>query len=89
VARYQGFVTVSKRHFWQFFIKAYKQAFTAKNIASGWETTGIEFLEPERILARIIKRKRKSEIDPNAQPKTPRSTRALRKTYGILHAQAC
>lgn len=87
IAEYQGFVTISKRHFWKFFLEAYNRAFTMENIASSWEATGIEPFNSERILARIIKRKRKSDIIINVSPKTPGSTRALRRTYRNLRAE--
>src|SRR6266536_2728002 len=86
VAEYQGYITISKRHFWTFFLKAYTRAFTEQNIQSGWKATGIYPFNPEYILIRIIKRKRKSEIQVSLS-KTPGSTRALRRTYKRLHAE--
>ncbi len=39
------------------------------------------------MLARLLKRKQKSEIPQDLPLKTPDSTRALRKTYKRLHAE--
>jgi hypothetical protein len=63
-------VTIFKRHFWQFFLKAYTRAFTKENVESGWAATGIYPFEPQHVLASLIKRKRKSEISQNS-PKIP------------------
>ena len=34
VTKYQGYVTISKRHFWKFFLEAYNRAFTKENVES-------------------------------------------------------
>jgi hypothetical protein len=36
-----GMVSMLKRAFWNVFLPAWKQAFSEKNIASGFEKTGI------------------------------------------------
>jgi DDE superfamily endonuclease len=79
VAKYQGYVSISNRHFWAFFIKAYTQAFTVQNIESAWKATGIYSFNPDPMLARIRKPK-KISLSPTS-PKTPGLTRALRKTF--------
>src|SRR6266536_765187 len=73
-------------HFWTFFLKAYTRAFTQQNIQSGWKATEIYPFDPEHILVRIIKRKRKSDVQISPS-KTPGSTRALRRTYKRLHTE--
>src|SRR6266498_262685 len=87
VAEYQSYVTISKRHFWKFFLEAYNRAFTKENVESGWAATGIYPFKPQRVLARLLKRKRKSKIPQDSPSKTPGLTRALRKTYRRLHAE--
>jgi len=32
IAEYQGYITIFKRHFWTFFLKAYTRAFTEQNV---------------------------------------------------------
>jgi hypothetical protein len=82
----QGLVNIIKRYFWNFFIQVYTRAFTAQNIRFNWKITGIYFFDFQCIFVRIIKRKRKSEVQ-NSSLSMPGSARVLRRTYGRLHAE--
>src|SRR6266536_2497254 len=66
VAEYQGYITISKRHFWKFFLEAYNRAFIKENIESGWVVIGIYPFKPQRVLIRLLKRKRKSKISQDS-----------------------
>ena len=88
VAEYQGLVKISKRHFWKFFIEAWKEAFTEKNILSAFESTGVHPFNPDKVLAIFKKREHTPEKEELSRSmKTPGSTRALRRTYSRLHSQ--
>jgi hypothetical protein len=70
------------------FIALIAQAFTEQNIRSGWEATGFYPFNPQRVLVRILKRKKESQIqNQQSSPSMPGSVRALRRTYGRLHAE--
>jgi hypothetical protein len=83
----QGLVHITKRHFWKFFVQAFTQAFTEQNIRSGWEATGLYPFSPQRVLVRILKRKESKIQNQQSSPSMPGSVRALRRTYGRLHAE--
>jgi len=87
VVKYQGYVTISKRYFWKFFLEAYNRAFIKENVESGWAVIGIYPFESQRVFVRFLKRKRKSEISQDSLSKTLGLTRVLRKTYRRLHAE--
>jgi hypothetical protein len=78
-------VSISKRHFWNFFYKIYTRAFTQQNIRAGWAAIGIYLLNFEYVLVRISKRKRKSEVTFSL--KTPNLGRAFRRTFGRLQTE--
>ncbi len=82
-AEYQGLVTIEKRHFWQFFYKAWKRAFNEANIRSAFETTSIYLFNPNRVLA--IFKKPIPELALSPSTKIPGSIRSLRRTYSRLH----
>ena len=74
-----GMVSMSKRSFWSLFLPAWKQAFTPKNIASGFEKTGIWPYNPNFVLATITK-PQLIEPENNSQLlKTPMTSRAVRR----------
>ena len=49
----QGLSSLSKRDFFDLFWPAFVKAFTPKNILSGWERTGLQPLNPARVLDQI------------------------------------
>jgi hypothetical protein len=49
----QGLSGLSKRDFFDLFWPAFVKAFTPKNILSGWERTGLQPLNPARVLDQI------------------------------------
>lgn len=49
----QGITAITKRDFFRFFWEAYQRAFTSKNIASGWQKTGIWPLNPDLIIDQL------------------------------------
>ena len=51
----QGLVRLIKRDFWPLFRDAWKQAFTATNVQSAWEATGIHPFNPEKVITTIIR----------------------------------
>lgn len=53
-AKTQGLINLSKREFWVLFLDAFQTSFSAQNIASGWNRTGLLPLDPDVILAQII-----------------------------------
>ncbi len=55
LAESQGLVHMTKRRFLTFYCVAWECAFTAKNIRSAWEATGIEPFDPDRALATIVR----------------------------------
>jgi hypothetical protein len=46
----QGLVALSKRDFFKNFYPAYDRAFTEENIKAGWQKTGLEPFNPQRVL---------------------------------------
>ena len=73
-----GMVSMTKRAFWSCFWSAWQQAFTEKNIASGFQKTGIWPINPEPMLAKLT---RPASVMPNTptDPKTPMTCRAVRR----------
>lgn len=49
----QGLTHFTKQLFWKLFHKAWKRAFTAKNVKSAWEATGVHPFNPKRVIATI------------------------------------
>jgi hypothetical protein len=78
-------MSISKRHFWNFFYKIYIRAFTQQNIRTGWAATEIYLLNSEYVFVRIPKRKKKSEV--TSLLKISNSDRAFRRTFGRLQTK--
>ena len=55
IANSYGMISISKRDFWSIFWPAWQEAFTPKNITSGFEKTGIWPCNPLPMLAKITK----------------------------------
>jgi hypothetical protein len=51
----QGFSRLTKRDFFCLFWESWQKTFTAKNIQSGWRSTGLHPWDPERILVCFTK----------------------------------
>lgn len=66
----QGLCQLNKRHFFGLFWPAYLQAFSPKNIASGWLKTGLLPFNPEQVLSKLQER----------QPIRPNSSGSLSST---------
>ena len=49
----QGYSKLTKRDFFDLFWPAFQSAFTSKNILSGWEKTGLQPLNPARVLDQL------------------------------------
>jgi DDE superfamily endonuclease len=81
----QGLVRLTKRDFWPLFRNAWKQAFTTPNVRSAWRTTGIYPLDPEKVIATIVRQKSPPAASPTS--KTPVSARSLRRTYKKLQKE--
>jgi hypothetical protein len=62
VANAQSFVSIFKRHFWNFFYKAYIRAFTQQNIRAGWAATEIYLLNSQYVFVRILKLKKNPKL---------------------------
>ena len=74
-----GLTSMSKRSFWKIFWPAWNQAFSVKNINSGFAKTGIWPLKPSLILDTITIAI-ESDTDNNIQElKTPTTCRAVRR----------
>ena len=86
-----GTVSMSKRAFWSIFWPAWQQAFTAKNIASGFKRTGIFPFDSDAVLNQIIKKKLRASppenIDDTQAPKTPMTGRAVRRIQKVYEKQ--
>ena len=61
----QGLTALTKRDFFKNFQSAYDRAFTEDNIQSGWHKTGLEPLDPERVL-NIFKKGEPEEEDASS-----------------------
>jgi hypothetical protein len=85
LTNFQNFISISKRHFWNFFYKTYTRTFTQQNIRVDWAATEIYSLNSKYMLVRIPKRKRKSEVTSSS--KTLNSDRAFRRTFGRLQTE--
>jgi hypothetical protein len=72
-------VSMSKRAFWSLFLPAWKQAFTRKKIASGFEKTGIWPCDPSLVLTTITKPQSIEPEEDSQSPKTPMTSRAIRR----------
>ena len=79
----QGYVGLTKRDFWPLFREAWSQAFTATNVRSAWETTGIHPFNPSKVLSIFVRPEATSETSPE-QAQTPTSTREIRRTFKQL-----
>ena len=73
-------VSMTKRAFWSIFLPAWKEAFTLKNIASGFEKTGIFPYKPRLIFDVITK---PLLIESPKSSKTLISYRAIRRAYRV------
>jgi DDE superfamily endonuclease len=81
----QGLVRLTKRDFWSLFYEAWKQAFTAKNVRSAWEKTGIYPFDPSKVLSIF---QIPQETSHSAKKlKTPSSTRGIRRTFKQLQKE--
>lgn len=59
IARTAGLSTITKRTFFELFWPAYQRAFVEKNVLSGWEETGLQPFNPDRVL---------DQVRPNERP---------------------
>ena len=75
-----GMVSMSKRAFWSVFWPAWQRAFCQKNIASGFEKTGVFPYNPSLVLDKITK---KQPIKASTPLKTPISCRAIRRLHRV------
>lgn len=76
-----GHTNMCKRTFWGVFLPAWKQAFSASNIASGWSKTGIFPYNPQAVLSQITKPKVQTVQQAITTPLTCRTTRRFHKSY--------
>ena len=76
-----GHINMCKRTFWGVFLPAWKQAFSASNIASGWSKTGIFPYNPQTVLSQITKPKAPTVQQAITTPLTCRTTRRFLKSY--------
>ena len=83
LAESQGLVRITKRDFWLLFHEAWKQAFTAKNVQSAWEKTGIYPFNPDKVLSTFVL-PQETPQSSSKQLKTPSSTRGIRRTFKQL-----
>ena len=82
-----GTTTMSKRAFWSAFWPAWQQAFTEKNIRSGFKRTGIFPYDPDTILAQITKPPPEEIVEVSQAPKTPMTGRAVRRIQKAYEKQ--
>lgn len=74
-----GMVSMSKRAFWSVFWPAWQEAFSEKNITSGFRKTGIWPYNPDLILLKITKPIPDKVINSSKGPQTPMTCRAGRR----------
>ena len=73
-------VSMTKRAFWSIFLPAWKEAFILKNIAFGFEKTGI-FPYKLRLIFDVITKP--LLIEPPKSPRTLINYRAIRRAYRV------
>lgn len=78
-----GMVSMSKRAFWSVFLPAWKQAFSTKNVASGFAKTGIWPLDSSVVLDVIRKPTPIEASDALTTLKTPMTSKAVRRLHRI------
>ena len=74
-----GMVSMSKRLFWKVFWPAWTQAFSVKNVTSGFQKTGIWPLNPPTILDKITIPTQEVSAESLQEPKTSTTVRAVRR----------
>ena len=62
----EGLCRLTKRDFFRLFWAAYKKAFIAKNIQSGWQRTGLYPFEPYVVLAKFQQKEPTTEERPSS-----------------------
>lgn len=77
-----GMICMSKRAFWSVFFPAWQQAFSEKNVTSGFEKTGIWPYNPSRTLD-IITSQIIEAPNTSKSPKTPMTSRAVRRIQRV------
>lgn len=76
-----GHINMCKRTFWGVFLPAWKQAFSAFNIASSWSKIGIFPYNPQTVLSQIIKPKAPTVQQAITTLLTCRTIRRFFKSY--------
>ena len=74
-----GMVSMSKRAFWNVFLPAWKQAFSEKNITSGFEKTGIWPCNPALVITKITKPHQIEAVSTLQGPETPMTCGTVRR----------
>jgi hypothetical protein len=59
IAKTEGFSNIQKRHFFTLFWPAWNDSFTEENILSGFESTGINPFNPQRVITKFEKKSQK------------------------------
>ena len=80
-----GMVSMSKRAFWNVFWPAWQEAFSEKNIASGFKKTGIWPYDPEMVMSKITKSIPDTVTNSLEGPQTPMTCRAVRRVQRQYH----
>jgi hypothetical protein len=62
----EGMTRLTKRDFFCLFWTAYKKAFVAKNVQSGWQRTGLYHFEPYVVLAKFQQKEPTTEERPSS-----------------------
>ena len=62
---------MGKREFFKLFWPAFQRAFTAKNVLSGWEKTGLLPFAPSRVLDQITKQRPSTSV---SRPQSSKSS---------------
>jgi hypothetical protein len=74
-----GIVSMSKKTFWNVFLLAWKQAFSEKNIASGFKKTGIWPCNPALVIVKITKPHQIEAVGTLQGLETPMTCGAVRR----------
>jgi hypothetical protein len=85
IAKTEGFSNIQKRHFFTLFWPAWNDSFTEENILSGFESTGINPFNPQRVITKFEK---KSQKDRPSSSESVSSLKAedWRRISELLHS---
>ncbi|KAF2174500.1 DDE-domain-containing protein [Zopfia rhizophila CBS 207.26] len=85
IAKTEGFSNIQKRHFFTLFWPAWNDSFTEENILSGFESTGINPFNPQRVIAKF-ERKLQKERPPSSESTSSLKAEDWRRISELLYS---